>query len=458
MRRRALPLALVAGLLTWPRLAPAHVGSPDVFFEGDAGPYHLLVTVRMPQVIPGIATIEVRADSDDVRGMTVVPMRLTGPGSDLPPTPDRAQRSPADPRFFTADLWLMERGSLQVRIDVDGTRGPARLPVPIPAVAQRALGMDAGLGGLLFALMLFLALSAATIVGAAAREGGLEPGEPATARAKKRGLIASLTATAVIAGVLALGRGWWGVSAREYQATIPKPWRVEARVDACELVIPPIPVALMPDHCHDMHVFMVRAPELDRLAHVHPTRADDGSYRRMLPSLPAGRYRLFADIVLEKGFPQTGTGELVLPDLTCPPTAGDDSVWTGETATDVTFERSAAIQAGTALALRFHVTGPDGAPATDVEPYMGMAGHAAVLSRQLDVFAHLHPNGSVAMPALMLAGTAHAMFPAGQTLPPEITFPYGFPHPGDYRIFVQLKRSGRVETAAFDLTVLPPGR
>ena len=33
----------------------AHVGSPDVYYEGDAGPYHLIVTVRMPQVIPGVA-------------------------------------------------------------------------------------------------------------------------------------------------------------------------------------------------------------------------------------------------------------------------------------------------------------------------------------------------------------------------------------------------------------------
>lgn len=41
----------------------AHVGSPDVFYEGDAGPYHLFVTVRMPQVIPGVAEIQVRCET-----------------------------------------------------------------------------------------------------------------------------------------------------------------------------------------------------------------------------------------------------------------------------------------------------------------------------------------------------------------------------------------------------------
>ena len=58
----------------------AHVGSSDVFFEGDAGPYHLYVTVRVPQVIPGIAEIEVRSASNDVEKIEIVPMKLSGAG------------------------------------------------------------------------------------------------------------------------------------------------------------------------------------------------------------------------------------------------------------------------------------------------------------------------------------------------------------------------------------------
>jgi hypothetical protein len=108
-----------------------------------------------------------------------------------------------------------------------------------------------------------------------------------------------------------------------------------------------------------------------------------------------------------------------------------------------------------AHSLQFTVTNPDGSPATDVEPYMAMAGHAAVLRRDLSVFAHLHPNGSIAMPALMLAGTQHEMYSEGHALPPRVAFPYGFPRAGDYRVFVQIKRSGRVETAAFDVSVAP---
>src|SRR4029077_6886593 len=35
--------------------AGAHVGSPNVFFDGSAGPYPVRVIVRMPVVIPGLA-------------------------------------------------------------------------------------------------------------------------------------------------------------------------------------------------------------------------------------------------------------------------------------------------------------------------------------------------------------------------------------------------------------------
>jgi hypothetical protein len=38
---------------------------------------------------------------------------------------------------------------------------------------------------------------------------------------------------------------------------------------------------------------------------------------------------------------------------------------------------------------------------------------------------------------------------------PEVSFPYGFPKAGEYRIFVQIKRAGHIETGVFDTEVTP---
>ena len=101
-----LLLALVA-LSACALPACAHVGSPDVFVEGNAGPYKLFVTVRVPQVIPGVAEIEIRSESNDVSAIRIAPMQLTGPGSQYPPAPEAAERSKNDPQFFRTSVWLM---------------------------------------------------------------------------------------------------------------------------------------------------------------------------------------------------------------------------------------------------------------------------------------------------------------------------------------------------------------
>ncbi|HEY5328426.1 MAG TPA: hypothetical protein VIJ79_00965, partial [Acidobacteriaceae bacterium] len=116
MKFTRLRLLLLALLVALP--AYAHVGSKDVFETVNAGPYKLFVTVRMPSVIPGIATIEVRASGAQADNILIAPMPLTGEASKHPPTPDAMKRSTDDPNFYTGSLWLMAGGSWQVRFQV----------------------------------------------------------------------------------------------------------------------------------------------------------------------------------------------------------------------------------------------------------------------------------------------------------------------------------------------------
>jgi hypothetical protein len=89
---------------------------------------------------------------------------------------------------------------------------------------------------------------------------------------------------------------------------------------------------------------------------------------------------------------------------------------------------------------------------------MGMLGHVAVTRDDGSVFAHLHPSGSISMAALRkfqwdalgAAADPHAAHAVSES---TLAIPYAFPGSGRYRLWVQVKRRGKVITAAFDAEV-----
>lgn len=147
--------------------------------------------------------------------------------------------------------------------------------------------------------------------------------------------------------------------------------------------------------------------------------------------------------------------------------------------------------------LKFAVADSSGKAAA-LEPYLGMSAHAAIIRSDGSVYIHLHPVGTYSMAAEgsfvgRLADTARTFqYPDAnrfrdsidryvarlQTLPeaeknrllmagmPEmnhkmrannmVQFPYAFPKAGQYRIWVQVKRNGRVLTGVFDTEVRDP--
>jgi hypothetical protein len=341
---------------------------------------------------------------------------------------------------------------------------------------------------------LLLVAGAVAIVGASVREGTSAPGIDPTAESIRRGRWAMVIAAALIVGVLSLGGFWWRAAARDAAAVVYKTPEVTATLtDPRTLSITPVaqgtaltPVAqdsspalrglnslalddLVPDHGHLMHLFLVRAPGMDLIAHLHPQQTAGGQFEQTLPSMPAGRYRIFADVVHATGFPETGIGEVTLPDIISGLPLDDDALASAEPRVDGPQTSGAplsmgyrmrwlnatdTLRAGEPLWLKFRVEGRTGLPAGDLEPYMGMAGHLIIVRSDWQVFAHLHPAGSAPMALVTMANGPTMVTHAGHVAPPaEITFPYGFPQAGDYRLFVQIKRAGRVETAVFDAQV-----
>jgi hypothetical protein len=247
--------------------------------------------------------------------------------------------------------------------------------------------------------------------------------------------------------------------------------------------------ALIPDHGHLMHLFLIGMPQMDEFYHLHPAQTEPHAFVENLPAVAPGHYKIFADIVRASGFPDTMVADLDISQI-APASADrdkDDSEARVAPLCNKTDEgKSAALSDGARmvwerdaeplvsnrlLMFRFRVEDAKGKSVTDLEPYMGMAAHAVFVSSDMSVFAHVHPDGSAPMAALALADAslnrqtgADGNSMAGMTmpgmgladavpsasLPAEVSFPYGFPKPGRYRIFVQVKRHGAVETGVFD--------
>ncbi len=193
--------------------------------------------------------------------------------------------------------------------------------------------------------------------------------------------------------------------------------------------------------------------------------------------MPAGTYRVYADVIYESGFPQTLVDTVKIPAEPGGPLKDPDDSWRASAplgrpaATNP--ETSPLEDGGTMLwqreplvanreaDLRFEVKGADGRPAS-LEPYMGMLSHAVITKDDGTVFVHLHPMGTVSMAAQQVfarkeqeeegkGSAAMAMMDmnAGGT----VSFPYAFPKPGRYRLWVQVKTGGKIQTGVFDAEV-----
>ena len=491
----------VLGVAAIALVASAHVGSPDTFFEGAAGPYPVRVIVRSPGVVPGLAQITVRLlGPARVRRVLVLPV-YWDPRTAAPPPPDIAARVPGDSTLYSAALWLMTGGSYSVQVTVEGDAGTGTAQVPVMAVATRRLALAWSLGAGLLAFGVFLCVGAVTLVGAAVRESGLDPGAAPDPRRTRRARIAMVVSVAVLAGALLGGRAWWNAVDAQYRSGLYQALHATAAVRAAgagrvvRLAIDDTSWAnprrqwtpLVPDHGHLMHLFLVSDSTVSAFAHLHPLPLDSTTFEAALPPLPSGRYRVYADIVHESGFAETlvATADVGAPLGTWRPSDPDDAWRSGngtretgngvrlEDGSSMTWDRSAApIVVDQEAPLRFVVTDPAGRPAT-LEPYMGMAGHAMLTRADGAVFVHLHPAGSISLAALEtfqqrqpgdtirgLLGTrirAMESLHRGEplTTPHALSFPYAFPQPGAYRIWVQVKRHGRILTGAFDATVQP---
>lgn len=520
----------------------AHVGSPDVAMEGMAGPYHLLISIKPPDVIPGTATVTVFLQNSNGATISTQPVYYFS-GRKGAPSADVLKAVPGTSGQYTGVVWLMENGSSSVLLHVKGSLGEGELIVPVVAVstAQKKLpaGTSAGLlllGGFLFILMV-------TLIGASVGEGITRQGEDMSVRRRRARRVAFLVAAVLTSVVVYGGNAWWQSWAGDYKKFMFKPmhagYQVE-RVPGANVLQMTIDTAasqrkaslsyIVPDHGKIMHLFLMRLPGLDVFTHLHPNRKDTAHFEAALPPMLKGKYLVFSDIVYSSGFTETLKDTLTLgsdlrdnavmldPDnayaYALPNNLVDDPYRRDNNAivcgkpgvgvkmkdrTEMVMEDApgGGFESGQLYKLHFSVLDEGGRP-VKLEPYLGMQGHAVIVRSDGSTYIHIHPVGTYSVTAqtnlarrvnmpdreynyadrvrfrdsidklvdslrAMPEQERNALLMRQMNMTPvemgemkmdnAVSFPYTFPQPGLYRIWVQVKRGGQVLTAAFDREV-----
>ena len=403
-----------------------HIGSPNVFYEGQAGPWPVRITVRAPLVVPGTAEISVRVHEP---GAEVVRIRMARFDSDLDDasTTQGVRGGPGDGSLWNAEHLFTASGSYRLVVEVEGAAGSGATVVPVQVSAARRPEIHPHAKVLFIALGLLLTAGVLSLLRTVVRA-ALEPGTEVDAGLVRGSLVTVIVALASLVAVVFGGRSWWAevddlgdpftVSAATRSTTGPRVLDIYLDDERFEEA-----GALVPDHGKLMHMFLIREPALDAFAHVHPVRVEDRAFAVAVPSsLPAGTYRIYADLAHDTGLARTVTTTVNLgeePSEQGPsqpfPTPDIDDSWSVAGAPEgkvhgfedgysLIWDLGTALRVGEETVLRFRLRDENGAPAA-LEPYMGMLGHAAVRRHDGAVFVHLHPTGTVSMASLQLSET-----------------------------------------------------
>ena len=181
-------------------------------------------------------------------------------------------------------------------------------------------------------------------------------------------------------------------------------------------------------HDRELHL-IVASRDLDRFAHVHPTRDDAGHWTVDLPDLPPGAYRAFADFRPTDG-PELVLGvDVVAPGDVDAPAPLVPSTTASVGGFEVTLDGHA--EPGTTSELTVTVR-RDGEVVT-TEPYLGAAGHLVALRQGDLAYLHVHPLDDR---------------PVG-----PVGFGVELPAAGTYALFFDFLVDGTVHTAPFVLEV-----
>lgn len=183
-------------------------------------------------------------------------------------------------------------------------------------------------------------------------------------------------------------------------------------------------------HEKPFHLFVI-SRDLEYFQHVHPEPDREGF--ALEQHVPPGEYMLFADFLPEGGTPQMVQKAVIAPGGTPPREPRVPADPPRRMIVDglaVTLEVAAAA-AGKELPMTFAVSDAvSGAAVTDLQPYLGAPAHMMIVRADLSDAVHAHPEEP-------------------STGGPTVSFHPLIPAAGDYKLWIQFLRGGKVTTVPF---------
>lgn len=186
-------------------------------------------------------------------------------------------------------------------------------------------------------------------------------------------------------------------------------------------------------HEKEMHLLAIKR-DLTVFQHLHPDYLGKGRFQIKTTFPKAGRYKLYADFLPEGANQQLASHELVVNGAESNVEIDADKVLK-KRVNDIEIELILPeAKVNEHLKLIFVLSNGDGSPITELEPYLGSAGHVVIVSEDMEEFLHVHPADE-------------------NTKGPKVEYMTSFPRKGLYKIWGQFKYKGKLYTVPFVIEV-----
>jgi len=482
-------------------LLNADIGHFNYIYEGKAFNNTVRVIIKAPGVVPGLADIVVKTFDNSMDEIFVTPIAwkekndwdaiITGPQG--APPPDLMVPIQGEKNTYQAELWLMDFGAYNIQIKVVKNNQSEIINIPINSIANQINPMSSSMSFLLFSLMILLIAGLSNIITIAYRESTLQDISLLDKKRIKKSYFVQLVSLIIICFILYFANNWWAYTEKSFMKNLFKPLNNKVNlIKNDQQHILQILITdqawkdgrisdFIPDHGKIMHLYLINE-NYQQLCHLHPKRNSQnrGLFEVIIPPIDFGKYFLFMDVTLESGATQTLINSIdYLPDnmilqndIRYLFSDKDDSYI--KSTSSYHFEwinKKNIFYANNEIELDFQILDVFN-KAVNLEPYIQMGGHGAVIDSSGEIFIHIHPIGTISMAsqelydkeyniqksAICYFGTpsdSMKNYTNDLNLNSFLSFPPLILNtPGKYFMWIQGKSNNEIITDKFELTII----